>query len=85
VINNLRNSFEFRPYFRLDIKINYSFNSRHHLTHEVGVDLVNVTGQKNILRLQYVQGSAQPEVVYQLGFLPLFYYRVDFSFAKKHS
>jgi hypothetical protein len=82
VINNLRNKFEFQPYFRLDIKVNYIFNSRKHLTQEVGIDLVNVTGQKNILRLQYVQGSATPEIVYQLGFLPLFYYRIDFGLRK---
>ncbi|MBS1618783.1 MAG: TonB-dependent receptor [Bacteroidetes bacterium] len=79
----LRNKFEFKPYFRFDVKINYSFNSRKHLTQEVGVDLVNVTGQKNILRLQYISSSAQPQVIYQLGFLPLFYYRIDFGFAKK--
>ncbi|MBS1686230.1 MAG: TonB-dependent receptor [Bacteroidetes bacterium] len=79
----LRNKFEFKPYFRFDVKINYSFNSRKHLTQEVGVDLVNVTGQKNILRLQYINTSAQPQVIYQLGFLPLFYYRVDFGFARK--
>ena len=85
VINDQRNKFEFKPYFRLDIKINYSFNSRKHLTQEVGVDLVNVTGQKNILRLQYVNASTQPQIVYQLGFLPLFYYRIDFGLGKKHS
>lgn len=85
VINNLRNRYEFHPYFRLDLKVNYIYNSRKHLTQEVGVDLVNVTGQKNILRLQYVQGSSQPEVVYQLGFLPLFYYRIDFGLMKRKS
>jgi hypothetical protein len=85
VIDSLRNKYEFRPYFRLDIKVNYSWNSRKHLTQEIGIDLVNVTGQKNILRLQYVNASTQPEVVYQLGFLPLFYYRIDFGIGKKHS
>jgi hypothetical protein len=83
VVDKDRNKFEFKPYFRLDIKINYSFNSRKHLTQEVGVDLVNVTGQKNILRLQYVNATTQPQVIYQLGFLPLFYYRIDFGFGKK--
>lgn len=78
----LRNKYEFKPYFRFDVKINYSFNSRKHLTQEVGVDLVNVTGQKNILRLQYVSASTQPQLIYQLGFLPLFYYRIDFGFSK---
>jgi hypothetical protein len=80
-----RNTFEFKPYFRLDIKVNYSWNSRKHLTQELGIDLVNVTGQKNILRLQYIDASTQPQVIYQLGFLPLFYYRIDFGFGHKHT
>jgi hypothetical protein len=83
VIDNERNKFEFKPYFRLDIKVNYSWNSRKHLTQELGIDLVNVTGEKNILRIQYIQGQTQPELVYQLGFLPLFYYRIDFGFGRK--
>lgn len=85
VIDNQRNRYEFKPYFRLDIKVNYSWNSRKHLTQELGIDLVNVTGQKNILRLQYVNSSTQPQVIYQLGFLPLFYYRIDFGFGHKRS
>ena len=79
----LRNKFEFKPYFRLDVKINYSWNSRKHMTQEVGFDLVNLTGQKNILRIQYVKGQSDPQLVYQLGFLPLFYYRIDFSLSKR--
>jgi hypothetical protein len=84
VIDGQRNTLEFKPYFRLDVKLNYSWNSRKHLTQELGIDLVNVTGQKNILRLQYVNASIQPQVVYQLGFLPLFYYRIDFGIGNKH-
>jgi hypothetical protein len=83
VVDAERNKYQFKPYFRFDIKINYSFNSKRHVTHEVGIDLVNITFQKNILRLQYVQGQAQPKEVYQLGFLPIFYYRCDFSFEKR--
>jgi hypothetical protein len=83
VIDNERNQFEFRPYFRFDVKVNYLWNSRKHLTQEVGIDLVNVTGQKNFLRLEYIQGQSQPEVVYQLGFLPLFYYRIDFGLGRR--
>jgi hypothetical protein len=82
VMDAERNKYQFHPYFRFDIKLNYSFNNRKHITQEVGVDLVNVTFQKNILRLQYVE-SSQPKEVYQLGFLPLFYYRIDFSMSKR--
>ncbi len=81
VQDDQRNKYQFRPYFRFDIKLNYSFNGKKRITHEVGVDLVNLTFQKNILRLQYVEANTAPREVYQLGFLPLFYYRVDFSFT----
>lgn len=80
--DSLRNQFQFKPYFRFDIKLNYRCNTKR-FTHEVGVDLVNITFQKNILRLQYVNPQNPSNPVYQLGFLPLFYYRLDFWIGKK--
>ena len=82
VIDSLRDKAQFKPYFRFDIKLNYRCNSKR-FTHEVGIDLVNVTGQKNILRVDYVNPQNPAQVVYQLGFLPLFYYRLDFWLGKK--
>ena len=81
-IDSKTNSLQLKDYFRLDIKINYTMNSRK-LTHEIGLDLVNVLNTKNVLALTYdrdlVGKVANPVVdTYQLGFLPLFYYRVDF-------
>ncbi|HWB63621.1 MAG TPA: hypothetical protein VG603_08945, partial [Chitinophagales bacterium] len=67
---------------RFDVKLNYRCNSKG-FTHEVGIDLVNVTGQKNILRVQYVSPQQPDYLVYQLGFLPLFYYRLDFAIRPK--
>lgn len=85
IIDNQRNSLQFKNYFRLDIKLNYKVNSGKNITHEVGVDLVNVTFQKNLLRLQYTGDENQPTAeVYQLGFMPLFYYRIDFSIKPKN-
>ena len=69
----------FRPYFRADAKVNYRFNTNK-LTHEIAVDFVNIFSTKNILTLTYVDDPSvdfQREE-YQLGFLPLFYYRIDF-------
>ncbi len=82
VMDAVRNMRSFKPYFRFDIKINYKCNTRK-VTHEVGIDLVNVTFQKNPLRIDYVSPSEPEKVVYQLGFLPLFYYRIDFAIAGK--
>lgn len=79
--NDHFNSQQFAPYFRADAKINYRVNSKK-LTHEFAIDLVNLFNTKNILTLSYVptpdeKGNYYREE-YQLGFLPLFFYRVDF-------
>ena len=74
-----QNSIQFEPYFRLDGKISYRWN-RPKITHEFSVDFVNVTNRRNILTLTYApfhpEGSIQRE--YQLGFLPVFFYKIDF-------
>lgn len=76
------NEKQFNDYFRLDFKISFKKNAKK-VTHEVAFDLVNITGQKNILNLTYapsegVVGNAAVRENYQLGFLPIFYYRIDF-------
>ena len=80
-VDSLRNTLQFAPYFRLDLKINYRIN-RKKTSHEIGVDLVNITGQQNILKLTYAPDDvvSTPDIreEYQLGFLPIFFYRVDF-------
>ncbi|MBK8845359.1 MAG: TonB-dependent receptor [Bacteroidetes bacterium] len=82
VVDSLRNIKQFRNYFRVDVKLGYKFQAKK-VSHEVAVDLVNVLGIKNILGLTYVpvavtstQSPLREE--YQLGFLPLFYYKIDF-------
>ncbi|HLP52297.1 MAG TPA: TonB-dependent receptor [Chitinophagales bacterium] len=83
VIDAERNTKQFKPYFRFDIKLNYRCNTKRY-THEVGIDLVNVAMYKNILRIQYVSPQEPAREVYQLGFLPLFYYRLDFWLGPKN-
>jgi hypothetical protein len=76
------NENQFRDYFRADLKLNYKINGkRKNITHEFAVDLVNLTAQQNILNLTYAPGnlSGTPFVEnYQLGRLPIFYYKIDF-------
>ncbi|RRB06468.1 TonB-dependent receptor [Larkinella rosea] len=74
-----RNTLQFPDYRRFDLKVDYKIN-RTRLTHTIAVDLVNILGIQNILTLSY---APQPDGTfikreYQLGFLPVFYYRVDF-------
>jgi hypothetical protein len=87
VIDSLRNTLQFPAYFRADVKLGVRINGKK-VSHEIALDLVNVTGQKNILSLTYSSDAAaagqEPFLKqYQLGFLPLFYYRVDFGFGKR--
>ncbi len=76
------NAKQFNNYFRLDFKLSFKKNAKK-VTHEVAFDLVNVTNQKNMLNLTYapstgVTGNDAVRQNYQLGFLPIFYYRLDF-------
>ena len=79
--SDTRNSEQFDPYFRTDLKINYRAN-RPSVTHEIGLDLVNIFGTQNVLQLTWAPtGNPADNPVreeYQLGFLPIFYYRIDF-------
>lgn len=82
VIDSLRNTRQFPAYFRLDLKLNYRIN-RAKVTHEIGIDLVNVLDTKNVLSLTYApdENNDPNESIrreYQLGRLPLFYYRIEF-------
>ncbi|GAA4469283.1 carboxypeptidase-like regulatory domain-containing protein [Nibrella saemangeumensis] len=77
--NESRNTLQFAPYRRLDLKVDYKIN-RNKLTHTIAVDFVNILGIQNLLSLSY---APQPDGTfikqeYQLGFLPVFFYRIDF-------
>jgi hypothetical protein len=73
------NTLQFRPYFRADFKISYRLN-RPKVTHEIAIDFVNLFNTKNILTLTYAPDNPLGPIreEYQLGFLPLFYYKLDF-------
>lgn len=75
------NEKRFKDYFRLDAKINYTVNAKK-ITHEFGLDLVNLLGIQNILGLTYTPDTpALTSERYQLGFLPVFYYKIDLKVA----
>ena len=81
-IDSLRNSLQFQNYFRLDVKIGFKLNTKK-LTHEFALDLVNILNTQNVLGLTYAPDPKNPagsplREEYQLGFLPLFYYKIDF-------
>jgi len=89
VVDSQRNTLEFKPYFRTDLKLGVRFNSKK-VTHEIAVDLVNVFNTQNILSETYSYGLYQQThgaqsfyLQYQLGFLPIFYYRIDFGIKRR--
>jgi len=73
------NTKQFRPYFRADLKVNYRINTKR-FTHELAIDLINMFATKNILTLTYAPDHPVSPIVeeYQLGFFPVFYYKIDF-------
>lgn len=80
-IDSLKNSLQLPNYFRVDLRVAYTIN-RPKVTHEIAVDLVNILNTKNVLKLTYSPDNATVNnnirFDYQLGFLPLFYYKIDF-------
>ncbi len=81
-IDSKRNSLRFDPYFRFDLRIYYKINTKR-LTHEIAFDLVNLFNTRNILSLAYSPDPQNANGIIvgrnsQLGFLPLFYYKIDF-------
>ncbi len=84
--DTLYNEFQFKNYFRLDLKVAYKVNSKG-VSHELGFDLVNVLNIKNVLGYSYAPqpnpAVAPVNLSYQLGFLPVFYYKIDFKVKRK--
>lgn len=83
--DSLFNQRQFKDYFRADVKISWKMNATK-VTHEIGLDLVNIFNTRNILSLTYAPDLANPSKEpiaekTQLGFLPIFYYRISFRLA----
>ncbi|MGB0429771.1 MAG: hypothetical protein ACPGLV_04800 [Bacteroidia bacterium] len=75
-----RNEFRFPDYFRTDLRLTYVVN-RPKVSHELAFDLVNIFNTKNILNIAWAPGintDSPFAYSYQIGFLPVFYYKFDF-------
>lgn len=76
--DSLKNTRSFgSAYFRVDFRLSYKINTQR-FTHEFALDLVNLSKRKNILKYSYSSEPPYYRQEYQLGFLPLFYYKLDF-------
>ena len=66
-------------YFRLDIKVGYTLNSRNKkISHSFALDLQNITNNKNVFSQSYDGRSKSISSTYQLGFFPNFVYKIQF-------
>lgn len=77
-----RNIFQFDDYMRWDLKLGVKINGKR-ATHEIAIDLVNILDRKNVLTISYFDDPENPgskifAEEYQMGRLPIFYYKVDF-------
>lgn len=68
---------KYRDYFRLDLKATITFNGKR-ASHSLALDFQNITNSKNIFSQNFNQDTGTIETKYQLGFLPLLFYRVEF-------
>ena len=88
--DSMFNELQFRDYFRADLKISWRKNADR-VTHEFGLDLVNILGTQNLLTLAYRPALTAQDFIdqqngtflpysekNQLGFFPIFYYKIDF-------
>ncbi|MEO0898325.1 MAG: TonB-dependent receptor [Bacteroidota bacterium] len=80
-VDSTFNTERFPAYFRADANMTWSVN-RNNVTHKFALDLINIPalfGFQNLLTLTYVPEADDPvREEYNLGFFPVFYYRIDF-------
>ncbi|MEX0966762.1 MAG: TonB-dependent receptor [Bacteroidia bacterium] len=76
-VEGAENSLQLKDYFRTDLRIIYKMNTPK-ITHELGIDLVNIFNTRNVLRQVYNPSEVKVVEVYQLGFLPVFFYQINF-------
>lgn len=75
----LEESFELQlaPYARLDTRVGYKLNGKK-ASHEIAVDLTNITNRPNEYSQAYNSTTNQIEMQYQQGFFVIAYYRIRF-------
>lgn len=68
---------QYDPYFRIDVKPSYKLNTKR-FTHELSVDIQNVTRHDNIFQQQYDLNTQTVKTDYQLKFFVIPQYRLTF-------
>jgi len=66
-----------KPYFRTDIRVGVLFQQPS-ATHELALDIANVTNHKNIYREKYDEKVKKVKTTYMQGIFPMVLYRLNF-------
>ena len=80
-IDSLAFTQKYRDYFRPDIRIAYRQNKPKY-SWTISLDLGNIADYKNVLRQYYDRDTDQLELKYQMGFIPIIAFQVDFFAGK---
>ena len=69
----------YEPYFRMDVKANYTINSpRRKLSQTISLDIQNVTNHQNVFSQNYNSDNQNINTTYQLGLFPNVVYKLQF-------
>jgi hypothetical protein len=66
-----------KDFFRINLRVAYKINLLH-TTHELAVDLYNITNRKNIFMNLFDSVTGETNTMYQFSFMPVALYRVTF-------
>lgn len=75
--NNSVYELKFDDYYRLDMKAGFRVNTKK-VTHLFAFDVQNITNRQNIFREVFDAGIGEIKQEYQLGFFPVFLYKISF-------
>jgi hypothetical protein len=79
VNDSLAFSKQYSSFFRLDVKIGYTLNSKKRkMSQSLFFDIQNVTNNKNVFAERYNPLTNTINTAYQIGFFPNFTYKVQF-------
>ena len=78
-VRDEKNAFseQWPAFFRFDFKV-YLTRNRKKATHTFELDIQNLTNQLNIIGNYYDNNAGKVETITQMGFVPIFNYRVEF-------
>jgi hypothetical protein len=76
-IDSLAYTERFKDFFKIDVKITYRINQKR-CSHHIGLELNNIFDTRNIEDIYYNANRQELAYNYQLGRIPVFFYKIEF-------